>query len=249
MTRVKPEIPKFRGPGKGRGGASNPKGRQLLQNATSEVSALLGDMPRSRDMLIEALHLIQDYYRCLSSNHLVALADEFRLAIAEVYETATFYHHFDVLADEEASPPEITVRVCESLTCEMLGAKELLSSLNSILGNNARVLTAPCMGACDKAPAVAVGQNQIFHATPEKIEDAVANASVKATIPDHIDYDTYVSAGGYKTLRRCYDGKLSREQVISSLESSSLCGLGGAGFSTGRKWRIVRAFQPPGLWQ
>lgn len=247
MTRLKPENLKFRGPGKGRSGASNPKGRQLLQKATSEVAALLGDMPRSRDMLIEALHLIQDYYRCLSSNHLVALADEFRLAIAEVYETATFYHHFDVLADEGTPPPEITVRVCESLTCEMLGAKELLSRLNGILGKNARVLTAPCMGACDKAPAVAVGQNQIFHATPEKIEDAVASSSVKAAIPDHIDYNKYVSAGGYKTLRRCYDGKLSREQVISSLESSSLCGLGGAGFSTGRKWRIVRGFPGPRL--
>ena len=178
MTRLKPKNLKYQDSGKGRSGASNPKGRQLLQEATSEVSALLGDMPRSRDMLIEALHLIQDYYRCLSSNHLVALADEFRLAIAEVYETATFYHHFDVVADEGTPPPEITVRVCESLTCEMLGAKELLSRLNGILGKNARVLTAPCMGACDKAPAVAVGQNQIFHATPKKIEDAVASSSV-----------------------------------------------------------------------
>ena len=187
MTDDKPKIIKFRGPGRGIGGSGTPKGRQLTPESVSEVAELLGDMPRTRDLLIEALHLIQDRYKCLHPNHLVALAEEFRLALSEIYETATFYHHFDILEDDQGPPPEITIRVCNSLTCEMAGAKSLISNLKSTLGEDVRILTAPCMGACDRAPAVAVAQNQVFHATPKKIQSAVSNGQLKPIIPNYID--------------------------------------------------------------
>ena len=247
MTDTKPEPLKFQSPGAGGKGSATPKRRQVDTDAATEIAILLGDMPRNRDLLIEALHLIQDRYRCIAPGHLAALADEFRLALAEVYETATFYHHFDVLDDDQAVPPAITIRVCDSITCEMSGARELLAELQSSLGDDVRVLTAPCMGGCDRAPAVAVGQNQIAHATPERIQQAVDDKALGAVIPGHIDYDTYLLEGGYETLRRCLSGERSRDEIVSALENSELRGLGGAGFPTGQKWRIVREFPGPRL--
>jgi len=245
MADGKHEKSKFRSPGAGGRGSETPKGRQLSTTAANEVSKLLGDMPRTRDMLIEALHLIQDQYRCLGPDHLVALAEEFRLALAEVYETATFYHHFDVLEDGQSAPPEITIRVCSSITCEMSGAVELKRDLETKFGKSVRILTAPCMGACDGAPAVAVGKNQIVHATSGRIAAAVDRKAFDPAIPGHVDYDTYLLEGGYETLKRCLSDAQSRDDVITSLESSELRGLGGAGFPTGRKWRIVRNFPGP----
>ena len=240
-------ILRFRGPGKGGKGSAAPKGRQTDPDAAAEVAALLGDMERRRDLLIEALHLIQDKYRCLSPAHLVALADEFRLAMAEVYETATFYHHFDVLGDGDAPPPEITIRTCDSIACELAGAQELIANLKNRFGDTVRVLAAPCMGACDRAPVAAVGQNQVFAATPERVAAAVSNTTTAPAIPGHIDYDTYLLEGGYRTLKACLSGQLTRETVISRMEESDLRGLGGAGFPTGRKWRIVSGFPKPRL--
>ena len=247
MTDDRQQPLKFRSPGSGGKGSATPKGRQLSPEAALQISDLLGDMTRSRDMLIEALHLIQDRYRCLGPDHLVALAEEFQLALTEVFETATFYHHFDVLEDGGSAPPEITIRVCNSITCEMSGAKELISELRDNLGDDVRILTAPCMGACDRAPAVAVGQNQIVHATTDRIQSTVEAKDLKAVIPSHIDYATYLLEGGYKTLKRCLADELTWEEVITTLESSELRGLGGAGFPTGRKWRIVREFPGPRL--
>ncbi len=247
MTDDRQQPLKFRSPGLGGKGSATPKGRQLSPEAALQISDLLGDMTRSRDMLIEALHLIQDRYRCLDPDHLVALAEEFQLALTEVFETATFYHHFDVLEDGESAPPEITIRVCNSITCEMSGAKELISELRDNLGDDVRILTAPCMGACDRAPAVAVGQNQIVHATTDRIQSTVETKDLNAVIPSHIDYATYLLEGGYKTLKRCLADELTWEEVITTLESSELRGLGGAGFPTGRKWRIVREFPGPRL--
>ncbi len=240
-------ILKFRGPGKGGKGSAEPKGRQTDPDAAAEVAALLGDMERRRDLLIEALHLIQDEYRCLSPAHLVALADEFRIAMAEVYETATFYHHFDVLGDGDAPTPEITIRTCDSIACDLAGAQELITNLKNRFGDTVRVLAAPCMGACDRAPVAAVGQNQVFAATPERVAAAVSNKTTTPAIPGHIDYDTYLLEGGYRTLKECLSGQLTRETVISGLEESALRGLGGAGFPTGRKWRIVSDFPKPRL--
>ncbi|MGB0630681.1 MAG: NAD(P)H-dependent oxidoreductase subunit E [Alphaproteobacteria bacterium] len=247
MTDDKPKTLKFRNPGKGGKGSATPKGRQLSTAAETQISELLGDLPRRRDLLIEALHLVQDQFRCLSPEHLAALANEFRVAMTEVYETATFYHHFDVLEDGQSAPPEITIRVCDSITCEMSGAGQLMSDLKRTLGDTVRVLAAPCMGACDRAPAVAVGKNQIVHATAERIERAVDENAIDPVIPGHIDYDTYLLEAGYETLKRCLSGELSREDVIGTLENSELRGLGGAGFPTGRKWRIVRDFPGPRL--
>ena len=247
MTDGKTDILKFRGPGSGRKGGATPKGRQVDPDAAAEISALLGDMPRRRDMLIEALHLIQDTYRCLAPHHLAALADEFRLALVEVFETATFYHHFDVLADGDAPPPEITVRVCDSLSCEMAGARDLIATLKTGFGDGVRVLPAPCMGACDRAPAAAVGQNPIFAATADRIAAAVDKREIAPPVPGHVDYDTYLLEGGYAALKDCLEGRLTRETVVSRLEQSELRGLGGAGFPTGRKWKIVSNFPGPRL--
>ena len=183
MTDGNTEILKFRGPGSGGKGASAPKGRQIDPDAAAEISALLGAMPRRRDLLIEALHLIQDTYRCLSSAHLATLAAEFRLALVEVFETATFYHHFDVLEDGDAAPPEITVRVCDSLSCEMAGARDLIATLKAEFGDAVRVMPAPCIGACDRAPAAVVGQNPIFAATPDRIAAAVDKKEISPPVP------------------------------------------------------------------
>lgn len=241
------DILRFRSPGRGGKTSPTPKGRQIDPAAQEEIAALLGNMPRRRDMLIEALHLVQDTYRALSTAHLAALAEAFRLSLTEVYETATFYHHFDVLEDDQASPPEITVRVCDSIACEMSGAQNLISGLQASHGDRVRIVHAPCMGACDRAPAAAVGQNQIVHATVDRIGAAIDDKAVHPVIPGHIDYDTYLLEGGYAVLRSCLDGDLPREELFSRLQSSELRGLGGAGFPTGRKWEIVHAQPGPRL--
>src|SRR5947207_3036553 len=160
-----PVKPPDMGPDLGKGAGrkrpqKTPKGRQLDMQALAEVNALLGDRPRRRDLLIEHLHLIQDKYRHLSAAHLAALAAEMKLAQTEVYEVATFYAHFDVVKEGETPPPAVTVRVCDSLSCAMAGAEDLLQRLPGLLGAGVRVVRAPCMGACDKAPVCAVGHVQ-----------------------------------------------------------------------------------------
>ncbi len=241
------EILHYKGTGHGGRGRALPKGRQVDPEALRRIGALLGSLPRRRDLLIEALHLIQDRFRGLTPDDLAALAYEFRLSLVEVYETATFYHHFDVLEDGEAPPPEITVRVCESIACEMAGAKELLGDLRRRLGGRARVVPAPCMGGCNCAPSVAVGANQLACATADGVAAAVAAGATAAIIPESTEYDAYVRDGGYSTLKKCLAGTISRDDVISRLSASELRGLGGAGFPTGRKWGIVRSYDGPRL--
>src|SRR5436309_1321388 len=150
-----------------------PKGRQVDPQALDEVRALLSDRPRRRDLLIEHLHLIQDRYGHLSAAHLAALAAEIKLAMTEVYEVATFYAHFDVVKEDEVPPPPVTVRVCDSLSCAMAGAEELLASLPEKLGSGVRVVRAPCMGACDKAPVCAVGHVQVMQADETHASEAI----------------------------------------------------------------------------
>ena len=225
------------------------RGRVADPKAVAEVRALIGKgegaLALRRDLLIEHLHRIQDSYGHLSEGHLAALAAELAMAQSEVYEVATFYHHFDVVKTGDAVPPAVTVRVCESLSCEMAGAKELLARLPSILGKDVRVLAAPCIGRCESAPAAVVGQNPVLHATAEKISKLVAAKSVRHFPEKYITYRDYRQAGGYALLADCLEGKHDYEELTARMEHSGLRGLGGAGFPTGRKWKLVRAEAEP----
>jgi formate dehydrogenase beta subunit len=226
-----------------------PKGRRVDPAALAEVQALLGKRPRRRDLLIEHLHLIQDHYRQLSSRHLAALAQEMRLAQTEVYEVASFYHHFDVVRDDavEISPATLTVRVCQSLSCEMAGANNLFERLTAILDADVRVMSAPCVGRCEQAPVVVVGQHAIQHATVNGVSAAVLCGDRSEPLPGYEEYDAYRRNGGYAVLRACVAGERNVEDVIRVMENSGLRGLGGAGFPAGRKWRIVRNEAGPRL--
>jgi formate dehydrogenase len=222
-----------------------PRGRRVEPDALAEVQALLGDAPRRRDLLIEHLHRIQDRFACLATRHLAALAQELRMAQAEVYEVASFYHHFDIVREGEAAPAALTVRVCAGLSCEMAGAGALLDKLPALLGTDVRVLAAPCIGRCEQAPAALVGQRAVPAATAQAITAAVAGVTPAA--PAHVGYDDYVAGGGYALLRDCVAGTRSAESLIAALEHAALRGLGGAGFPAGRKWRIVKAEAGPRL--
>jgi formate dehydrogenase len=225
-----------------------PKGRRVDPQALSEVLALLGDMPRRRDLLIECLHLIQDRYRCLSTQHLAALAQELRMAQTEVYEVASFYHHFDIVREGEDVPAALTVRVCDGIACELAGAGELIERLPAILGADVRVLAAPCVGRCEQAPVAVVGQKPIARAQCDTVQAAVQAGDVSdAPAPGYLDHAGYLAQGGYQLLRQCVSGEIDVDSVLATMESSGLRGLGGAGFPAGRKWRIVRAEAGPRL--
>src|SRR6478672_6394751 len=244
-------------PTTGRGGRRRPprtpKGRQIDPQALVEVRALLTDRSRRRDLLIEHLHLIQDRFGRLSAPHLVALAAEMKLAMAEVYEVATFYHHFDVVKEGDAAPPAITVRVCDSIACDLAGSHDLLAKLPTLLGAGVRVLHAPCVGRCEAAPVAVVGQNPIPHATTERVVEAVGAGHVthswtdKTVTPGHIDYAAYRAGGGYALAASCVAGNRKPAEVIAVMEDSGLRGLGGAGFPAGRKWKVVAAEPAPRL--
>src|SRR5271156_1296926 len=191
-----------------------PKGRQVDPKALEEVLALLTDRPRRRDLLIEHLHLIQDHYGHLSAAHLAALAQEMKLALAEVYEVATFYAHFDVVKEGETPPPPVTVRVCDSLSCSLAGAEHLLAELPDILGPGVRVVRAPCMGACDRAPVCAVGHVQVLNADMTKVTAAAAKPAHAHVYPTPTPFDIYVKNGGHELLKACIDGKRTRDELI-----------------------------------
>ena len=230
---------------------STPKGRQVDPQALLEVQALLGNEERRADLLIEHLHKIQDRYKQLSAKHLAALAQEMRLALAEVYEVATFYHHFDVVKEgaggETAGPAALTVRVCDSIACELAGAKALLEKLPGLLGREVRVIPAPCVGRCEVAPCAVVGQNPIGNATAEAVRKAVADKAVACPPTPYIDFEAYRASGGYKLAADCHAGRRTREELTKIMEDSGLRGLGGAGFPAGRKWRVVSAEPGPRL--
>ncbi len=228
--------------GKGR---TTPKGRQLDDQAWQEVRDLLGEGARTPDLLIEYLHLIQDKYRCLSAAHLRALAEEMRLSQAEVYEVASFYAHFDVVKEGEPKPPALTIRVCDSLSCELAGAQALKSALEDGLNpDEVRVLRAPCMGRCDAAPTLELGHAHIDHATPEKVKEAIAADHTHPTIPDYQELEAYRSSGGYAALADLRANG-NWEDVQAKIKDSGLRGLGGAGFPSGTKWGFVRGNAGP----
>ncbi len=233
--------------GRKRGARGHPKGRPRDLAALAEIRALLGDTPRRRDLLIECLHRVQDQYGHISAAHIVALAEELKLAQTEVYEVATFYHHFDIVKEGETPPPALTVRVCETLSCQMAGAEALKAACEQAQWPGVRVIGAPCIGRCDSAPAAVVGRNTLDRATLPAIAQAVAQQESEPALPAAIDYAAYRAGGGYAVLQSCIRGERTVESVIAALEESGLRGLGGAGFPVGRKWRVVRAEAAPRL--
>ena len=219
-----------------------PKGRVVDPKAAAEVQALLGDAPRRRDLLIEHLHKINDKFGHLPAAHLAALAQEMRLALTEVYEVATFYHHFEVVKEGERAPEALTVRVCDSIACDLAGARELLEKLKF---EGVRVIPAPCVGRCEVAPCVVVHQNPIAQATPAKVADAVHSRQLECPETKYVDYEQYRKAGGYRLIADCLAGARKREDITKIMEDSGLRGLGGAGFPAGRKWRLVAVEPEP----
>ena len=223
------------------------KGRQADDVSLKEVQDLVGvDAPR-RDLLIEYLHLLNDAYRGLHERHLVALAKVMNIPMAEVYEVATFYHHFEVIRDGDVAA-DLTIRVCNGLSCELAGASQLIEKLPQLLGNpKIKVIAAPCVGRCEQAPVAVVHQNAVVHATTESVLAAVAADQKWQSLPDYEDMDAYIANGGYELLKKVHSKTIEPEQIIQTMESSGLRGLGGAGFPAGRKWRIVREQAAPRL--
>ncbi len=247
-TTVKAESDQREGvwkSGKGRG-RHQPKGRQLDDAALIDVQALLGTRERRADLLIEFLHLIQDKYGHLSAHHLHALAEELKLSQAEVYEVASFYAHFDIVAEGETPPPALTIRVCDSLSCELAGAQQLKAALEAgYTDGSVRVLRAPCMGRCDAAPTLELGHYHIDHASVEKVAAAIKSGHTHADIPDYQGLDAYQNSGGYQALEAIRDGDREIDDVQEDINASGLRGLGGAGFPSGKKWSFVRAEEAP----
>ena len=228
------------------------KGRAVESAALAEIQSLLDEAqlktgvdPRRRDLLIENLHLIQDRHGHIPAAHVVALAREMKLAMTEVYEVATFYHHFDVVKEGEKAPPALTVRVCDSLSCELSGSNDLIQGLKQSLGDKVRVIPAPCVGRCEQAPVAVVGQNPVVQATVDKVKALVAGNKDQCAVGKYVSYAEYRKQGGYDIAIECLSGKRDVESLIKTMEHSGLRGLGGAGFPSGRKWRIVRGEKGP----
>jgi NADH:ubiquinone oxidoreductase subunit F (NADH-binding)/NADH:ubiquinone oxidoreductase subunit E len=237
---------RFHHPGEGRRRAvPHPKGRQVDPDAVAEIRALLGDSGLDRDLLIEHLHTIQDRYHGLSQRHLVALADLMRLSLVEVYEVATFYAHFDVAQDDDGDMPEITVRVCDSLPCEMAGANALFESLSADPDANVRILRAPCMGNCDHAPVAEIGHNQLNNATTKTVAEAIQAGAVETILPPYPILENTRQDGAYSIFKACVNENRTYESVRTTIEKSDLRGMGGAGFPVARKWDFVTAEEGP----
>ena len=231
-----------RHPGAGRGRARDtPKGRQISDTARVGLAALFHAVDWRRDMLVEYLHVIQDAHGRIPTDLLAGLADAMKLSFAEVYETATFYAHFDVT---DTDPP-VQIRVCDSLPCMMAGAAAVMAAIAA--GTSARLQKVPCVGRCDQAPVAVVGQNAIVHATADAVLLAFAGGHTSADLPTTTDYAAYVATEGYGLLRRLRDGGVAREAVLAALDDAQLRGKGGAGFPTGRKWRTVGGQPGPRL--
>jgi formate dehydrogenase len=235
-------------PGFGRRNAlPHPKGRELSDLALSEIDALFGQETLHNDRLIEYLHKIQDHHGHLSAQNLAALAHRLKLSMVEVYEVASFYAHFDIVMDGEQAPPALTVRVCDSLTCCLFGADELLANLSKAASDDVRFVRAPCIGRCAAAPAALVGRNALENATVESIQNAISNQQIQPDIPDYPSLADYQSSRGYQHLQNFRDGSITADEIIAKLEASGLRGLGGAGFPSSMKWKFVRSQPGPRL--
>jgi NADH:ubiquinone oxidoreductase subunit F (NADH-binding)/NADH:ubiquinone oxidoreductase subunit E len=235
-------------PGSGRRKAPRfPKGRVLDESDSIEIRDILGEAPRNRDLLIEFLHLIQDQKGHLPAGLLQALAEEMQLPMAEVYEVASFYAHFDIVRDHDPVPASTTVRVCDSLSCMLQGAEALFTSLEKMSLPDVRIVRAPCMGRCDQAPVCEIGHRHVDLATVESAVESIESGNREPKIPNYQTLNARLEAGGYNVLRACIRGDRTPEDVITTLSDSGLRGLGGAGFPTGRKWNLVKAERGPRL--
>ncbi|MGR8921885.1 MAG: NAD(P)H-dependent oxidoreductase subunit E [Gammaproteobacteria bacterium] len=223
------------------------RGRRVAPEAAAEVRALIGPPPWRRDLLIEYLHLVQDEYHCISAEHVVALAECLDLSMTEVYEVATFYHHFDVVREQDERPPPLTVRVCDSVTCEMFGANALVDALEDGLGAGVRVQRVPCVGRCADAPVAVVGQRPVPKASPEAVRALVDAGETVAEPLSPLGLSDYRAGGGYALLAECASGTRTAAEVIETMTDSGLRGLGGAGFPAGRKWSILASQPAPRL--
>jgi len=220
-----------------------PKGRQLEKNIFAEIQSLFVGKKIARDELIEYLHLIQDKYGILYDKHLVALAEITNLPLVEIYEVATFYAHFNVVKNQDEIVPVNFIRVCESLTCDLFGAKNILNELKRHKNKNIKIVSGPCMGRCQSAPTVCVGKNYIDNATSKSVIDAINLKKFKPFVPKYKKYDEYISSGGYVIFQKIRDKEISNEEIIKTLNDSGLSGKGGAGFPTGKKWQIVSQYK------
>ena len=220
-------------------------GRQTDETSLKEIQELINPLPLRKDLLIEYLHLIQDKYHCISDKHIVALARELKISTTEVYEVATFYHHFDVIKEGEQPPPKLTIRVCDSITCEMFGAETLYRELTSYYGKKVRIQRVPCVGRCDKAPIAVVGKNPVENAKLETICNEVEIKNFNAPVKEYITYNQYVNSGGYQLVNRYFDSSNAAEKIIEIIDDAGLRGLGGAGFPAGKKWELVRQQPDP----
>ena len=224
-----------------------PKGRHPTPEAVEQVRSLIGDDPRRRDLLIEYLHRIQDHYGYITADQLVALASALEIAVAEAWEVATFYHHFDLVREDQEPPPPLTVRVCDSISCNLAGAGALLAELQAELGPEVRIQRVPCVGRCQEAPVAVVGRNPVARATTARVRQRIDRNDTEPALPRYRDYGAYRAAGGYALPKRLDAGGLTAGTVIATLEQAGLRGLGGAGFPAGRKWRILRQQPAPRL--
>jgi formate dehydrogenase len=215
------------------------RGRRVNPETLKQIQDLIAALPVRRDLLIEYLHLIQDKFGHISAAHITALASIMGLATTEVYEVATFYHHFDVIKEGEHAPPELTVRVCDSISCEMSNAETLVSELTKFHGDKVRIQRVPCVGRCDTAPIAIVGQKPIDYATLETVNKSVEVRDIESPITEYVTYNKYVNSGGYELVKRMFDTQNGPEKIIEIMKDSGLRGLGGAGFPAGQKWDIV----------
>ncbi|MES9991349.1 MAG: NAD(P)H-dependent oxidoreductase subunit E [Candidatus Thiodiazotropha sp.] len=224
------------------------KGRSVKPAAVAEIRELLGETPRKPELLIEMLHRIQDAHGYITVDQVTALARELNLSSAEIYEVASFYHHFDLIAEGQTPPPPLTVRVCDSISCSLAGAESLVADLQASLGDGVRVQRVPCIGRCQEAPLAVVGRRPVPQADREQVRRLVQSEETEPDLPDYLDYAGYLAAGGYQLLQSIGGSQeLSEDAVMACLESSNLRGLGGAGFPAGRKWRILREQPTPRL--
>ncbi len=231
----------------GKKGRFRPKGRLVEADARAQICQLLSDEQLQRDRLIEALHAINDQFHHLSARHLAALAELMRLPMAEVWEVASFYDHFTLVKEEDSPPPARTLRICTSLSCALAGSEELLAAAQTLDGPDLRVMAAPCLGACDRAPAVADGHQLIRAADIKDIRASFSQPPRPQELDNLIKFDDYRKNGGYRLAADLAGGRADKQALLAELARSGLRGLGGAGFPTGRKWQIVAGYEGPRL--